>query len=194
MRRCKEYRKIAWDILMQNLGSIFLFALLAKILISSISSTGFGFLILGPFFVGVALYYLRAVRREPLDYGALFEPILKNDFLRTIALYLLKLLLLFLWGFLFIIPALIKNYSYSMAIYIALDNPGMKAKDCITLSRKMMDGYKFKLFLLNLSFIGWYILGSLLFFIGSIFVSAYHNLAIAAFYDDLKKQYNTQTF
>ncbi|HEY8444133.1 MAG TPA: DUF975 family protein [Clostridia bacterium] len=186
MRSCKEYRKIAWDILFKDLGKFFAYSLLCSVVISAVSGTGFGIFILGPFIVGMLLFYLRAIRGESLSFGALIEPILKNDFLRTIILYILKNLFIFLWSLLFIIPGIVKKYSYAMAEFIAIDNPSMDAETCIKESEKMMKGHKFKLFLLDLSFLGWYILGALALFIGAIFVQAYHNLAKAAFYNDLK--------
>ena len=137
----------------------------------------------------MSLYYLRAIRKESLTYEALFEPITKKDFLRTVVLYILKWLFILLWTLLFIIPGIIKSYSYSMAEYIAIDNPNMKAEDCITLSRKMMKGNKFKLFLLDLSFVGWILLSIIIIFVGPFLVYAYQNLARAAFYEDLKAQY-----
>lgn len=62
-----------------------------------------------------------------------------------------------LWSLL-IIPAFIKPFSYAMAPYIAIDNPELSANQCITESRKMMNGYKWKLFCLHFSYIGWYFL------------------------------------
>ncbi|HEY8419867.1 MAG TPA: DUF975 family protein [Clostridia bacterium] len=186
MKSCKEYRKIAWDLLTKNLGKFFVFALMCEIIISAISGTGFGFFVLGPFMVGSLLFYLRAIRGEKAEFSAFFEPILKNDLIRTIILYILKYLFILLWSLLFIIPGIIKNYSYSMAEFIAIDNLSMSAEDCIKESSKMMKGHKFKLFLLDLSFLGWYLLGVLALFIGVVFVKAYHNLARAAFYEDLK--------
>ncbi|HHW90539.1 MAG TPA: DUF975 family protein [Clostridiales bacterium] len=190
MKRSKEYRALAWNIFNQDLGKIFLFSLLSTIVLMAIGGTGFGFFILGPFYVGTMLYYLRAIRKEELGYGALFEPITKNDIIRTIILYILKILFIFLWTLLFFIPGIIKSYSYAMAEFIAIDNPNMSAEDCITQSRKMMKGYKFKLFLLDLSFIGWWILAVVIIFVGAVFFQAYHTMARAAFYEDLKAKYN----
>jgi uncharacterized membrane protein len=188
MRSCKEYKKIAWDLLIKNPGKFFLFSLMCEVVISAISGTGFGFFIIGPFIVGMLLFYLRAIRGEEAEFAAFFEPILKNDFIRTVVLYILKTLYIILWSLLFIIPGIIKSYSYSMAEFVAIDNLSLSAEDCLKTSSKMMNGYKFKLFLLDLSFIGWYILGVLALFIGVVFVNAYHKLARAAFYEDLKKK------
>ena len=56
----------------------------------------------------------------------------------------------------------------------------------------MMRGYKGKLFLLDLSFIGWYILGALCFGIGILFVAPYVTLARTNFYFSLKQELNNK--
>ena len=64
-------------------------------------------------------------------------------------------LYLLLWTLLFIIPGLIKTYSYAMTPYILSENPGMSATEAIIESRRIMDGNKWRLFCLGFSFIGW---------------------------------------
>ena len=63
-----------------------------------------------------------------------------------------------LWTLLFIIPGIIKTFSYAMTPYILAENPGMTATDAITESRRIMDGNKWRLFCLGFSFIGWVLL------------------------------------
>jgi uncharacterized membrane protein len=75
-----------------------------------------------------------------------------------------------------------------MAMYIQQDNPEREARECLQESMIMMDGYKWQLFCLDLSFIGWYLLGSLCFGIGVFFVTPYHELARTNFYLALKAQ------
>ncbi len=70
-------------------------------------------------------------------------------------MYLLVSLYTFLWTLLFIIPGIIKSYSYAMTPYILSEHPEYNANFGITLSREMMNGNKFRLFCLHLSFIGW---------------------------------------
>ena len=77
--------------------------------------------------------------------------------IKSFCIYFLTSLYIFLWSLL-IIPAFIKPFSYAMAPYIAIDNPELSANQCITESRKMMNGYKWKLFCLHFSYIGWYFL------------------------------------
>ena len=83
-----------------------------------------------------------------------------------------------LWN-LTIIGGIIKKYSYMMVPFIAAENPQMKPNEVITLSRKMMDGHKWEFFLLDLSFLGWQLLGLLtyhvvdIFFVNPYIVSTY---------------------
>jgi len=79
----------------------------------------------------------------------------------------------FLWTLLFIIPGIIKAYAYRMVPYILADNPKMETGEAIALSQKMMMGEKWKTFVLDLSFLGWYILGMLALGIGTLFVHPY---------------------
>ena len=95
------------------------------------------------------------------------EPVLKDLFsgfkhlTRAIVVYLLQSLFVALWTCLLIVPGIIKTYSYAMTNYIALDHPELNANECITESRKMMDGHKWELFCLQFSYIGWMLLSVL---------------------------------
>lgn len=68
-------------------------------------------------------------------------------------------LYIFLWSLLFIIPGVIKSYEYMMVPYILAENPGMDRKEAFAISKRMMDGQKWAAFVLELSFLGWIILG-----------------------------------
>lgn len=146
----------------------------------STGTIGFGFLLLGALEVGLCMMVLNGVRKNEWNIGGLFGGF--KHFFKTLFLRLLKMVYLFLWSMLFCFPALIKWYSYSMAYYIHIDNPELGINDCITISRKMMDGHKWQLFCLDLSFIGWYILGFLCLGLGVPFVEAYKKTAYANFY------------
>ncbi len=95
-------------------------------------------------------------------------------------------LFLSLWSLLLIIPGIIKSFSYAMVPWIMAENPNLKATRAITISREMMNGEKWRMFWLNLSFIGWYILGTLCFGIGVLFVIPYHRAAVAELYGALR--------
>lgn len=93
----------------------------------------------------------------------------------------------FLWD-LTIIGGIIKRYSYFMVPYIIAENPGIKSKDAIKLSRDMMYGHKFECFVLELSFMGWKILGVLTFGLLDIFfTNSYQVTTFSEYYCDLRK-------
>ena len=64
------------------------------------------------------------------------------------------------------IPGVVKAYSYAMTPYIMAEHPGLTANEAITESRRIMDGNKWRLFCLDLSFLGWELLCTLPMLIG----------------------------
>jgi uncharacterized membrane protein len=137
---------------------------------------------------GFAAFYLSIVRGGHVQFVTLFTASFEG-FFKKLGTYWLKVLYLALWSLLFFIPAIIKGYAYAMTEYILLDNPELTANEAITKSREMMDGYKWKLFVLELSFIGWRILcmipvlGTVL---GLLYVNPYVTATRAQFYEELK--------
>ncbi len=101
------------------------------------------------------------------------------------ALRLLTSLFTALWTLLFVIPGIVKAYSYAMAPYIMAEHPEWGALECITKSRELMHGHKFDLFLLNLSFLGWRLLCLLTLGLGNIVLEPYVQASYAAFYRDI---------
>lgn len=95
-------------------------------------------------------------------------------------------------GFLcFIIPGIVVSYGLDMVPYILADNPGIGIMDAIKASWEMMKGYKWKLFVFDLSFIGWIILDILtLGILGIFYVNPYIGSSHAAFYEALKAEHN----
>jgi uncharacterized membrane protein len=140
----------------------------------------------GPLTLGFLGYFSRKARGEEAELENLFDGF-KFLFVTSFLLNLLMGIFIALWTCLFIIPGIVKSLSYSMAYYILRDNPNIRATEAITRSRKMMKGYKGKLFVLHLSFIGWGILCCLTFGIGFLWLCPYINLSIANFYEDLKQ-------
>ncbi len=91
----------------------------------------------------------------------------------------------FLWFFLLIIPGIIKFYEYRMVSYLLVNDTSLTSSEAIQISRQLTDGHKWSMFVLDLSFIGWYILGGLLFVIGTFFVVPYHEATIARLFNVL---------
>ena len=139
-----------------------------------------------PMMYGYAIVMLSVMRGGEMNIGGLFDGF--NDFGRIVGTKLLQAIYTFLWTLLLVIPGIIKNYSYAMTDFILKDQPELANNAAIEKSMAMMDGNKMKLFLLDLSFIGWAILCLFTFGIGFLFLQPYVQSAHAAFYEDLKAQ------
>ena len=92
----------------------------------------------------------------------------------------------FLWSLLFVIPGIIKSFSYSQTMMIVAENKGIGAREAINRSKAMMDGRKMDYFVLGLSFIGWGLLCCITLGIASIWVGPYIQATMVNFYNDIK--------
>lgn len=162
--------------------------------------------------LGYAIFNLKLVDKEHAATSDLF-----SQFGRLGAGFCMNFfmgLFTVLWTLLLIIPGIVKSFSYAMTPYILAEHPEMRSRDAITESRHLMDGNKWRLFCLQFSFIGWYLLclapiviafgvvytgaidsfavflcillcGIIAAFIGSLFLRPYQEAANAAFYRDI---------
>ncbi len=139
------------------------------------------------FEVGARKYYIKAsenkedVNLNNLSYG------FKNGYWNIVGTMIWKAIAIFLWMLLLIIPGIIKSYAYRMVPYILADNPNIGVSRALELSNEMTRGHKFNIWVLDLSFIGWYILGFLALFIGVLFVNPYVDATYAELYLVLRK-------
>ncbi|MCF7950378.1 MAG: DUF975 family protein [Spirochaetaceae bacterium] len=101
---------------------------------------------------------------------------------------LLRGIYLILWTLLLIIPGIIKMYAYRMVPYILADNPNIGHSRAIDLSSQMTMGEKFDIFVLDLSFLGWFLLGALALGIGVLFVQPYYDATNAELYFKLREK------
>ena len=113
-----------------------------------------------------------------------------KDFQRIVFTSLLMYLYTFLWMLLLIVPGIIKGISYSQTLYVLKDNPELTTNAAIERSMAMMEGYKMKYFILQLSFIGWILLVILTCGILSLWITPYMSAANANFYEYVKEEYN----
>lgn len=109
-----------------------------------------------------------------------------DDFFSAFKVTLLVGLYTFLWSLLFIIPGIVKSYAYSMSLFVLADNKGKSARECVRESVEMTDGHKGELFVLDLSFIGWYLLTALTCGLASLWVTPFRNATLANFYEGIK--------
>lgn len=142
-------------------------------------------LVMGPLYCGLSGVFLNRRRTaRSIKVGDMFGGF--NDFGQTFLLGLLVSIFTALWSLLFVVPGIVKFYSYSQAYNIKADHPDYDWRACINASKEMMQGHKSELFVLDLSFLGWYILGALCLGFGTLWVYPYHFAARTVFYDKLK--------
>lgn len=142
-----------------------------------------GFILGGVIQLGYAQFLLKQHDKLEPTWNDLFSQF--HRFGQGFAQKFLRGLYCFLWGLLFIIPGIVKAYSYAMTPYIMAENPDMSAQDAIRASMQLMDGHKGELFWLRLTFIGWDILAALTLNLGHLALNPYKNAAEAAFYREL---------
>ena len=184
----KDYRNMAWRALSGKWLFMVGITLISGILTGVISLIPFvgnigSLLISGPLSFGYIFISMKIYRNEMTKTNDLFVGF--NDFGRTFSLYIINSILIFLWSLLLIIPGIIKALAYSMSYYILADNPTLSQSEARRRSEQLMNGHKFRLFCLLLSFLGWILLSFLTFGILLFFVYPYIEVATAAFYDDL---------
>lgn len=139
-----------------------------------------------PLEFGLAVAFLYVARGQKCEFDPLFEGF--KGYGRILGTTLLKVVYCILWSLLLIVPGIIKSYSYAMTYYVLRDEPELSYNGAIEKSMALMDGNKMKLFLLDLSFIGWYILSCITLGIGLLWLVPYVKTAHAHFYEDLVKE------
>lgn len=141
-------------------------------------------LILMPLTVGLYISFLNNARENGLRNEYLYAFFTNGRYWRTVGLTFVESIFIGLWFLLFIIPGIIKSFSYSQTYYIWKDNPNISILDAITASRHAMKGNKWALFCVYFSFIGWYLLGIITLGIGFIWIVPYVASTSVAFYED----------
>lgn len=187
---CQELRDRAWNSLSGKYWSLFVMLLVSAVISGVLSgfTGGVGSLLALPmkFALSIAFLNVSRIQAEP-QMESLFT-VYRDNLQKSFLVPLLQGLFVFLWSLLFVIPGVIMAYAYSMAIYVANDNPELSAMDAIRKSRELMDGHKWDLFVLDLSFIGWIFLCLLTCGIGFFFLAPYIEMAHVEFYRELTEQ------
>ncbi|GAA0107142.1 MULTISPECIES: DUF975 family protein [Clostridium] len=124
--------------------------------------------------------------REVPKFADLFSQF--KIFFKALGLFILMGIAIILGTLFFIIPGIIVALMFSQAFYILAENPNKGIFECLEESSNLMHGYKWELFVLQLSFIGWELLAVLTFGIASLWINPYQKVTEANFY--LKLKYN----
>ncbi len=195
MKTRQEIKELAKTAFLNNYWIAVGVNVVVMLLVSAVSgmTMGIGALILmPPLLIGLNMFSLKLYRGQKGDFDTVFNDGFSN-FGHKLGGYLWMELFTFLWSLLFVIPGIIKSYSYAMTPYILVDQPEVDAREALKRSMRMMDGHKWELFVFQLSFIGWALLSSLTCGILYIFyVGPYYNNAMAGYYEERKNAFVEQ--
>ena len=140
--------------------------------------------------VGLYSLYIKISRGVPTNAA---QPFRYMKYTRQAAgLYFLIVIKVMLWSMLFVIPGIIAMYRYSMAPYIMADNPDISISDAINESKKLMNGNKWRYFVLDLSFLGWELLVPLTCGVLYFWLTPYMEVTRANFYNALVYAHSAQ--
>ena len=159
-----------------------LFVLLIVVIALSLTLSAF---LANPVEVGTARFFTRnlnqAAEINELAFG--FD----HNYLQTVKTLFWRDLRIVLWGLLFIIPGVVKAYEYRMMPYLLADDPTLSTDEAFAQSKRMMNGNKWRAFVLDLSFFGWYLLAIPTLGLVTIFyANPYKKITDAALYEALR--------
>lgn len=148
-------------------------------------------IVLIPLNIGVAQNVLAWSRGEDVNkWKVLFGGFNSAKiFFKQVGVVVLNTILCALWAILLVVPGIIKGLAYSMYPYVLRDEPDLSVWQTLKKSEAIMKGYKGKLFLMYLSFVGWFILGAFTFGILYIWLTPYIMTSTVKFYDDVRRAY-----
>lgn len=190
MLHAKDYRRQAWEKLRGKWGTAALATLVQSLILGACAALSYVyvggvalFLITGPLALGYTVLALHVIRAKEARVENLFSGF--RNFGAAFLVNLINGIFIFLWSLLLFIPGIIKTYSYRMSYYVLADNPEISANEARKRSMQIMRGNKWRLFCLDFSFIGWWLLTVLTLGILSFWIQPYKESACAAFYSRL---------
>lgn len=143
-------------------------------------------LVMGPLTLALTRFCLFIIEGRQTDAGDFFGGL--TYWSNGLLAYLWQSLWIGLWFLLLIVPGIIKAVSYSMQFYLLADYPNLTARQSLTLSKKLTEGYKWELFVTICSFWGWLLLSILTFGLALVYVIPYYYTTMGAIYVFLKEK------
>lgn len=140
-----------------------------------------------PFIIGGAKFFTEAESGND-NLNSVTCGFASGNYMKNVLTMFLRNLYVLLWSLLFIIPGIVKYYAYSMVPYIIADNPSLSTDEVLKISNILTKNKKWKIFVLDLSFLGWFILGVFCFGIGTYFVLPYYYATKAELYINLRNK------
>lgn len=141
-----------------------------------------------PVSLGVQRMYIRTAQGCGVNTNEIFSIYKSGNLTNSILVVFLKGLFTFLWSLLLVIPGIVKGYSYFLIEYMMAENPALDQSRAFEISKQLMYGNRFKVFVVQLSFIGWLILSAITFGIGTLFLTPYISMTLTHFYLELKER------
>jgi uncharacterized membrane protein len=213
MNKNIEYRRLGRELTKGKILNLFLISLVFSVMVSTVVGIGspfaptldettfavinpgnpglyqlfnlIGVMLGGYVLFGMTKTYIGITKNEqPIIEDALLAGI-KDQPLRAPLLNLIQSFFLGFWTLLFIIPGIIKSYSYALTSYLIVQDRLLSPINAITKSRKLMDGHKLDLFMLDLGYLGWYVLSIFTFGVLLAWVIPWHQTARTLFFADV---------
>ena len=190
MRQARESLSGRWGLAI-GAFAVYLLVMVASEVLDYVTSFYLGsiilFFIIGALYLGMVTFYLAIARNEKTEVGVIFSGF--QNYLKAFGLMLLMTILIVIGMFLLIVPGIILALMFGLAFYILADNPNIGVVEALKKSKAMMYGYKLKLFLLSLCFLGLVILSALTLFIGLFWLVPFMYVTYAKFYETVKANY-----
>jgi uncharacterized membrane protein len=213
MNKNIEYRRLGRELTKGKILNLFLISLVFSVVVSAVVGIGspfaptfdentlsvinpgnpglyqlfnlIGVMLGGYVLFGMTKTYIGVTKNEqPVIEDALLAGI-KDQPVRAPLLNLIQSFFLAFWTLLLIIPGIIKSYSYALTSYLIVQDRLLSPINAITKSRKLMDGHKFNLFMLDLGYLGWYVLSIFTFGVLLAWVIPWHQTARTLFFADV---------
>lgn len=179
MRRA-ELKAAAKEQIKGNIGMLLVIALITGL----ITCTVIGSILVPGLTLSLIAIYLNLTNGQKASVGDMFcrmGALGKGWWLSILTCFFTSL-----WSMLFVIPGIVKSFAYSMAPYVLAENPTMTAREALRVSKEITKGHKFEIFVLQLSFFWWHLLGMITFGLAYIYVVPYINATMANFYNSIK--------
>ena len=183
-----ELKARARENLHGNVWTLIGAAVIEALILSAATSVTFGIgalLLTGVLSYGFYSLFLDVARGERAEFEGMFRGFYR--FGNTCGAGILISVFTTLWSLLFFIPGIVKAISYSMTYFIMRDHPEYGAYEAIQASQRLTQGHKAEIFVLYLSFIGWWLLSGITCGIVGFYVAPYMNTTLAIYYDELSR-------
>lgn len=173
------------DIVFGSITVMAMLALLVAVLMIIALLIALYVFVVSPLEVGCRRFFVRNLNNRADVKEIVFS--YDNNYKETVKTVFLRSLFVFLWSLLLVIPGIYKAYEYRMIPYLLADDPTMTKDRAFAESKRMMDGQKWRAFVLDLSFIGWHLLSGLTIgILGVFYVGPYQEQTNAALYERLR--------